>query len=182
MMYIWQPVLCLLHVVRQKLHRREFILSCVSVDVCCWGCITLRVTRGRDLGRGTMLVFVQRSEWRQALSDRSRLTTIANLVVEVKRTWTAGMHWREVSPPWTLFTSLCLCDAGIWRFWKLSSEVGLLCVDPVQFGGNRGLGSWRFAWGEKPCSVLWQGYYWVWKNWKKVSQKEAQWKACVECD
>lgn len=53
MVHICQPVLCLLHVLRRWLYGHEFILSCVGVELCCWGCISQRVTtRGRDLGRG----------------------------------------------------------------------------------------------------------------------------------
>lgn len=54
-------LLCLLQVLRRRLHRREFMSSCVSAELCCWGFVTQGVTtRGRDLGRRTMLVFVQR--------------------------------------------------------------------------------------------------------------------------
>lgn len=44
-----------------RLYRREFMSSCVSADLCCWGCVKQGITtRGRDLSCWTMLVFVQR--------------------------------------------------------------------------------------------------------------------------
>lgn len=49
---------CLLRALRLQ---HAFMSSCVSAELCCWGCVTQGVTtRRRDLGSRTMLVFVQR--------------------------------------------------------------------------------------------------------------------------
>ena len=68
--------------------------------------------------------------------------------------------------------------------WGLCGENCVSRGVLAQFGGKQRSGSWRFTRGEAPLSVFWQGHHSVWMelSWKKVLQKEAQWKACVECD
>lgn len=130
-------------------------------------------------------------EWRLALSDRSRLTTTAARIVEVKGKWTAwSCLWdapTEVRPPYPTAVShvmggkLCFFERCLVRLvWCELCEQG--CSSAVL--GKQRSGSWRFTRGEAPLSVFWQGHHSVWMelSWKKVLQKEAQWKACVECD
>lgn len=98
-------------------------------------------------------------ERRALLSDRSRLTTAAARSAEGGEKWSSRRWDASAEVSWTEWT-FCFCR--LWFCWCSSAVLGKL---EAGWGG-----------GSLVCvlaaSLL---------NWKEVSQKEAQWKACPEC-
>lgn len=110
---------------------------------------------------------------------------IAARIVEVKGKWMAWSCLRDA--PAKVGALLMRGGGGEVCLRDVCGAVGAMGVFWSQFilvGGEAEV--WEMevglGWGT-PSLCFWQGHYCVWMklSWKKVSQREAQRKACVEC-